>query len=339
MQTAMVLSRRTRIRLALIVVTVLTVGRTVEWRRTSLPLAHAAASTAVRLDRERMMLDLRILASDRFQGRATDSVGGLLAGEMIAARYRELGLSGFTDSFEQPFTFLHRSIRALWRRNRPFVKEFVAARNLVGYVRGTASPETFIVVSAHFDHLGVIDGAVYHGADDNASGTAALLAIAAFVKAHPLRHSVAFAAFDAEELGLRGSQAFVQAMPLPRERILLNLNMDMLGRSDAGRLFVAGVTHDPALRGLALAAARDVALPVHLGHDRPMYLTGLTDNWSTASDHGSFGAVGIRWLYFGVEDHDDVHRPTDTADRIDQAFYAGAAEAVLSALLEADRTL
>lgn len=334
------LSRRTRFTIVLAVLVVLGIERAVEWQRTSVPLAHATASTAVtRLDRERMLLDLGILASDRFQGRATETPGGALAAEMIQARYRELGLSSFGGQFERPFGFVHRSIRALWRRNRPFVKEYTGAKNVVGYLPGTDQPDDFFVLSAHFDHLGVIGGQTYHGADDNASGTAALLAIAAYVKAHPLRHSTVFAAFDAEELGLRGSRAFVYSMPMARDKVRLNLNIDMIGRADSGRLFVAGITQHPELRPLVVRAAQDVAVPIHLGHDRPMYLTGLTDNWTTASDHGSFEEVGVPWLYFGVEDHGDVHQPTDTADRIDAAFYSGAAEAVLSALLEADRTL
>ena len=134
-----------------------------------------------------MLLDLQILASDRFQGRATDTPGGAMAAQMCRTRFSELGLSRFGDRFEQPFSFVHRSIRALWRRNRPFSKTYGDARNVVGYVPGTALPNDFIVVSAHFDHLGVIGGEVYHGADDNASGTAALLAIAAYVRSHPLR--------------------------------------------------------------------------------------------------------------------------------------------------------
>lgn len=333
-------SRRTRLAILLAVFVVLALERAIEWQRTSVPLAHSTSSTVVtRLDRERMLLDLGILASDRFQGRAPETAGGALASEMIQARYRELGLASFGGHFEQTFGFVHRSIRALWRRNRPFLKEFTGARNVVGYVAGSDKAEDYIVVSAHFDHLGVIGGEIYHGADDNASGTAAMLAIAAYVKAHPLHHSIVFAAFDAEELGLRGSRAFAASMPMSRDRVRLNVNIDMIGRADAGRLFVAGVTPHPELRAIVVRAAQDVTVPIHLGHDRPMYLTGLTDDWTSASDHGSFDEIGVPWLYFGVEDHADVHRPTDIADKIDADFYAGAAEAVLSALIEADRTL
>ena len=259
-----------------------------------------------------------------------------MAAQMVGTRFSELGLSRFGDRFEQPFSFVHRSVRALWRRNRPFSKTYGDARNVVGFVPGTVLPNDFIVVSAHFDHLGVIGGEVYHGADDNASGTAALLAIAAWVRNHPLRRSIVFAAFDAEELGLRGSHAFVETLPFPREQLLLNVNVDMIGRSDDGRLFVSGVRYTPALKSIVETAARNSSVPVHVGHDRSMWVTGLIDDWTGASDHSSFHDLGVPFLYFGVEDHADVHQPTDTSDRIDASFYAASAETVLSALLASD---
>ncbi len=330
--------RRLRLTIATVVVASLGIGRFVESRRLDVPLPTDPVSRHdTRLDAERMLLDLQILASDRFGGRATDTPGGSLASQLIATRFTELGLERFGGAYEQPFSFVHRSVRALWRRNRPFTKTFTEARNVVGYVKGTSTPDDFIIVSAHFDHLGMFGGQIYHGADDNASGVGALLAQAAYVKTHPPAHSVIFAAFDAEELGLRGSQAFVRTMPMPREHLLLDINVDMIGRSEDGRLFVSGVHANPALRPIVEAAARTSTVPVHLGHDRPMYLTGLIANWTSASDHSSFHDVGVPFLYFGVEDHADMHEPTDTADRIDAAFYAASAETVLTALLEADR--
>ncbi|MEQ1911766.1 MAG: M28 family peptidase [Vicinamibacterales bacterium] len=331
-------SRRLRLTVVFVVVAGLGIGRFVESRRLDVRLpADPGARHEARLDAERMLLDLRILASDRFGGRATDTPGGTLASQLVATRFTELGLERFGGAYEQPFSFVHRSIRALWWRNRPFTRTFTEARNVVGYVKGTSTPDDFILVSAHFDHLGTFGGQIYHGADDNASGAGALLAMAAYVKTHPPSHSVIFAAFDAEELGLRGSQAFVRLMPIPRERLLLDINVDMIGRSDDGRLFVSGVQANPALRPIVEAAALTSTVPVHLGHDRPMYLTGLIANWTSLSDHSSFHDVGVPFLYFGVEDHADMHEPTDIADRIDAAFYTASAETVLSALLEADR--
>lgn len=335
------ISRRARLGAAALVLLALGAGRIIETRRlaVALPGGASAAGHASRLDAERMLLDLQVLSSERFQGRATDTPGGMMAGQLVASRLGELGLTPFGGSFEQPFSFVHRSIRALWRRNRPFTKTYTLARNIVGSVKGTAHPDDFLVVSAHFDHLGAWGGDVYHGADDNASGTAALLAMAAWVKAHPLAHSVVFAAFDAEELGLRGSRAFMEHLPFPADHLLLDINVDMIGRSDDGRLFVSGPRYTPALLPVVQAAAGTSAVPVHVGHDRPMYLTGLIADWTGASDHSTFHDAGVPFLYFGVEDHADVHEPTDTADRIDSAFFTGAAETVLSALIAADGAL
>jgi len=333
------LSRRLRLTVVVLVLLFLGVGRGVEMRRLSVALPRDPSAPApARLDAERMVLDLQVLASPRFQGRATDTPGGALAGQLVSTRFHELGLTPFGSAFEQPFTFVHRSVRALVRRDRPFARTFTGARNIVGYVRGTRLPDEVIVVSAHFDHLGVVRGDLYPGADDNASGTAALLAIAAWVHAHPLARTVVFAAFDAEELGLRGSTAFVEHLPFPRGQLRLNLNIDMIGRGDHGRLIVSGVRDAPAvLAPLALAAARTSAVRVHEGYDRPTWLTGLMDDWTQSSDQGPFHDIGVPFLYFGVEDHADVHEPTDTADRIDPVFYRAAAETVLSALLEAGK--
>jgi len=133
--------------IAVAVLVGLATGRLVESRRLADPLAGgaSAATAEQRLDAERMLLDLQILASDRFQGRATGTPGGALAAQVVSARFSELGLVPFNAKFEQPFSFVHRSIRALWRRNRPFTKTFNGV-NVVGYVRGSALPNEFIVV-------------------------------------------------------------------------------------------------------------------------------------------------------------------------------------------------
>ena len=194
-------------------------------------------------------------------------------------------------------------------------------------------------MSAHFDHLGVYRREVYAGADDNALGTAALLALAAWVQAHPLDRTVVFAAFDAEELGLRGARAFVSALPFPKERLRLDLNIDMIGRADFGRVFVSGVRYHPdLLQPIVERAARNSAVSVHIGHDRPMLLTGLIDNWTMASDHGAFHEAGIPFLYFGVEDHADYHKPGDVPSRAMPGFFYGAARTVAEFVRRLDAT-
>ena len=90
------------------------------------------------------------------------------------------------------------------------------------------------------------NGETYPGADDNASGTAALLAMPSLCKKAPWQHDVVFAAFDAEELGLQGARAFVASPPIPKERIALNVNMDMVSRSAAREIYIAGTGYRPA---------------------------------------------------------------------------------------------
>jgi len=300
------------------------------------PGPGAAGAVAPRLDAAALLEDLETLASPSFEGRRTDSDGGRRARAFVVERFERLGLEAAVPGYRQPFSFTHRSIRALWRRDRPFVLEFKDAANVLGLVRGTVDADRFLIVSAHYDHLGIRKDDLYPGADDNASGVAALLGIAAYFTAHPPRHTLLFAAFDAEEQGCRGSEAFAQHPPIPLDRLILDVNMDMIGRSEPGRLFVAGTHQDPRFLPLLREAAGRSAVALHAGHDRPIWRTGLVDDWTTGSDHRPFAERGLPFLYFGVEDHEDYHAPGDTFERIDRDFFTGAAETILDVILTID---
>jgi len=201
-------------------------------------------------------------------------------------------------------------------------------------VPGTSNPDQFLIVSAHYDHLGQRNGQTYRGADDNASGVAALLQVAAYVAAHPPRHSVLFAAFDAEEEGLQGAKYFVKHPPVDLKRIALVVNLDMVSRNDEGVIFASGTAFDPSLKDLVGKAAAGRQLTVKLGHDR----RGVAgeDDWTQQSDQGAFHDAGVKTLYFGVEDHADYHKPGDTADKIPRPFYGEVVELVLQTVLDAD---
>ncbi len=192
------------------------------------------------------------------------------------------------------------------------------------------------VVSAHYDHLGVRDGVVYPGADDNASGVAVILEVAAYCQKNPFRRSIVFAAFDAEEGGLNGARVFVAKPPVPKERIALNVNLDMVSRSDKREIFVAGTYHTPSLKPPLEAVAKRAPITVLFGHDRPKAMAGGVDDWTNQSDHGPFHAAKIPFVYFGVEDHADYHKPTDTADKINRGFFVDVAETILDAILQLD---
>ena len=110
----------------------------------------------------------------------------------------------------EPFIFVHRSIRGLFTPGRKFRTGYPDAANLIGTIPGTDPSAPYLVISAHYDHLGIMNAKMYPGADDNASGIAVLLAAARWVSQHPLIHPMLFAAFDGEEEGLRGSEAFIR---------------------------------------------------------------------------------------------------------------------------------
>jgi Zn-dependent M28 family amino/carboxypeptidase len=183
----------------------------------------------------------------------------------------------------------------------------------------------------------VRDGEVYPGADDNASGVATLLAAAAYLAANRPAHSILFVAFDAEEQGLKGSRYFVEHPPVDLSRVRLVVNLDMVGRGDDGVIVASGTRRDAALQDLVRAAAAGRALSVQFGHDRPWYLAGRVEDWSDSSDQGPFLRAGIRTLYYGVEDHDDYHRPTDTVARIQGPFLAEVASLVIDTLRRVDQ--
>jgi hypothetical protein len=285
-----------------------------------------AVDSHVAADSARILEDLFFLASDALEGRALGSRGGELARARVEDGFREAGL-GPPPGAEtvQPFLAPNRSGGAPLR-----------GANVLALVEGSAGEGPLIVITAHYDHVGVRDGQIFNGADDNASGTAALLSIARYLARSPLRHDVLLAALDGEERGLRGAEALLGAEWLDVDRIALNVNMDMVARSDSV-LYAAGAYHTPALRPILDATAREAPVTLLLGHDEPG-IPGV-DDWTRQSDHGAFHARGIPFVYFGVEDHPDYHRPTDDAERIDPGFYMDSIRTILMAVRALDDRL
>lgn len=282
---------------------------------------HAGAMASHTVDTAALMEDVRILASTEFAGRKTGTAGSKLAQDFLVKRFAALGLQPFGANYLMPFSFTHTSIRQLAGAGKTARTHFPSAANVVGFIRGSKHPDRYLVVSAHYDHLGSRNDVVYHGADDNASGVASMLAVAAHFRRHPPDNTIVFAAFDAEELALQGAEAFVRALPFPRERLVMNLNLDMVSRNANNEIWVAGVFHTPAFKPLVEAAAGRSTVRVRQGHDKPPLFAASVEDWSGSSDHGAFHAAGAPFLYFGVDDHPDYHQPGDTADKIDPVFY------------------
>ncbi len=280
---------------------------------------------ALSADSVQLLEDLRYLSSDPLAGRATGTQGAALARAYLAEGFRSAGVEPVGGVFDWPFSWLPAG--------EAEAREGV---NLIGGRTGSEHPERYIVVSAHYDHLGVRDGVVFNGADDNASGATALLAIARALRATTTRNSILFVAFDAEESGLRGAHAFVADPPVPLEQVAIDVNLDMVART-GGLLWAAGGAHTPALVPLLERVAATSPVELALGHDRPGAPEG--DDWTRSSDHAAFFQEGIPFLYFGVEDHPDYHRPTDDFENVDPGEYLNALRTILTTLLALDETL
>lgn len=280
------------------------------------------------VDSAGLLADVRTLADPAMQGRAVATPGGRKARDYVLQRFRDTGLDPVGASFEHPFTFTPgRGIR-FWRAKFWEERKPVSGVNLVGQIRGTVDPDSVIVVSAHYDHLGLRRGKLYPGADDNASGVAAMLAVARHFRANPPRHTLVFVGFDAEESGLKGAFAFVDDPPVPLQSILVNVNFDMVSRNDAGEVFASGLHANPQLRALLDKVRADSAATILYGHDKPGFYR-VDDDWTMQSDHGAFHQRDIPFLYFGVADHDDYHSPGDTFANIEPQFFVSVADALI----------
>jgi len=287
-----------------------------------LPVAPAAPAIPLS---DRLLDDVRILSADDMEGRLVGSPGGAKARAYIHDRFREIGLApALGGDFVHPIT-VKRGEQA------------VAGANLLALVPGTGGADRALVVMAHYDHVGVRD-AIYNGADDNASGVATLLMIAASLQQSAPKHDVILAVVDAEEGGIQGSRIMVAdpAFKPLLDRTVLAVNFDMLSRSDKNELYVSGAYHFPWLKPRLEAIAQEAKVNLLMGHDTP---EPKADDWTTQSDHLAFHRIGRPWVYFGVEDHPDYHRPTDDFSAIPQDFFRRSAATAELAVRTFDRDL
>jgi Peptidase family M28 len=268
---------------------------------------------------ESLLHHIKTLSSDAFEGRRTGTKGGIKAKQYIINQFEKLNVLPLGESFEQAFFFNTRG-------------KTYNADNVLGLIKGTEFPDTYIVISAHYDHVGILKGDIYNGADDDASGVSALFSFAEHFKNSPPMHSVILAAFDGEELGLKGSQHYVKHSIIPFRSIMMNINMDMISRSDKHELFAVGTRFNETLKRLILNSNTSKKINLLTGHDGD----DGKENWTYSSDHGSFHKRGIPFLYFGVADHKDYHKPTDDYENIQPVFYKEAVRLIISVFNKVD---
>lgn len=276
------------------------------------------------LDSTVLLQDLEFLASPACEGRRPGTAGHQKALDFILQRLRQLGVDSLGGSLIQSFT--GRSLGG-----------YTEGRNVLALVKGSKNPDKFIVLSAHYDHLGLSGSTYYAGADDNASGTASVLSLAAYLKAHQPEYSVILALLDREETGLEGAYAAVEHLKSTRGigSIVFNLNLDMVARSDRNELFVCGVRYKPSLASVVKSVQPNTGVHLLMGHDGG----GAGDDWSGQSDHAAFMKASVPFLYLGVEDHADYHKVTDRFEKVNPSRFVENAHAILLMLKEIDKTI
>lgn len=262
---------------------------------------------------------VNVIADDSMLGRNTPSRGLDMTASYIASQFSRLGLKpgGDSGTFIQRFPLMKVGVKPV---PRPSMSDFdpTTAPNAVGILPGTdpALRDEYIVVSAHMDHVGVNSGnpadSIWNGADDDASGTAGVLALAEAFATAPPRRSMIFLAVSGEESGLLGSSYFASNPPVPIGKIVANLNLDMIGRNWKDSIVVIGQEHSDLGSTLARVAAAHPELGI-----TPMPDPWPQENFFGRSDHFNFAKNGVPALFFFNGTHEDYHKPSDSPDKID----------------------
>lgn len=251
---------------------------------------------------ERLEEHVAYLADDKLEGRRTGTAGEKLAAKYISKKFKSAGLSrgGVANTYLQQF--------------EASTKEKRLGHNVVGFIDNKAT--STIVLGAHYDHLGYGEDKnslyadtvlkVHNGADDNASGTAALIELGRWLKKSKLKkYNYLLVAFSGEELGLFGSKYFVEHMPVPAGTINYMINMDMVGRlNDSTRsISIGGYGTSPAWSKL-------------IKTEQSYFKIKIDSSGSGPSDHTSFYRKDIPVLFFFTGTHSDYHKPSDDKEKI-----------------------
>ena len=298
---------------------------------TPTPEPSALISTTITADLLRA--DVAHLSSDEMGGRFYRSPFALKAASWVEQRFKDAGLVPL-----EGLDSMRMSID-----DEPETGPNIVARLALAAPLGTAADSApkpasdgFIIVSAHYDHLRprrTGEDRIFNGADDNASGVAGMIAVARALKAladagRPPQCTIVFIAFNGEEAGLRGSNAFVAKPPLQIEKVRGVFNMDMISRGRPREIFIdGGAVGAPLIERLKTGNAQ-IGLTLRIDEHA---------DWLPRSDQAAFLAKRIPAVLFSVEDHEDYHQVTDHVEKIDAALAADVARLVASTVWSMSR--
>ncbi len=266
--------------------------------------------------------DVSWLADSAREGRATGTAGLDSAAAYVRDRFVALALAPIVPRDSRcagdcPTSYLMPYLaKPIAARHTDAPPAPLAATNVVGMLKGSdpALAGEYVIVGAHMDHLGrsgdfSLDpdarNAIRHGADDNASGVAAVLELARLFARHPARRSIIFTTFSGEELGLLGSAYWADHSPVPLANVRAMVNFDMVGRLRDDKLIVYGVATAVELPGIVESA-----------NTAPKLAISAVGDGFGPSDHSSFYAKNLPVLHLFTDLHDDYHRATDVASKI-----------------------
>ena len=253
--------------------------------------------------------DVTVLADDDMEGREVGTEGEIKAANYIAKRMKENGLA--TKSDDGTYYQIFSAKMKAHPHDTIGEGEKIEGRNVVGFLDN--GKEKTVIIGAHYDHLGYGEegsladsaGQIHNGADDNASGVAAMLGLAKKLKKENLSTNVLFIAFTGEEKGLWGSNFFIKNSPIPAEEMAYMVNMDMVGRLDSNRrLAIYGIGTSPLFK-----PALDKCNTFN-------FQSKFDSSGVGPSDHTSFYLEDVPVLHFFTGQHKDYHKPTDDTEFI-----------------------
>jgi Zn-dependent M28 family amino/carboxypeptidase len=261
---------------------------------------------------------LYMYAGDAMQGRMTGSNGQKLASEYLRNFYQNQGISSPIEENNY-----YQSIPASYFKG----KTDTGSENVVAYIKGSEKPDELIILSAHLDHVGTDDdGNVFNGADDDGSGTVALLEMAeAFQKAvkdgNGPKRSILFLHVTGEEIGLYGSQYYTENPLFPLENTVCNLNSDMIGRIDPDKVdnpnYIYLIGSDKLSQELHDVSEEVNKKYTNLELDYKFNDDNDPNRFYYRSDHYNFAKNNIPVIFYFNGTHEDYHKMTDTPDKIE----------------------
>ncbi|MDO4727899.1 MAG: M28 family peptidase [Bacteroidota bacterium] len=274
---------------------------------------------------------LYTIAADSMMGRDTGSEGLKKAGEYIIGQYKKLGITPppSADNYYQPIA--SKYMRTAWSKKLP------DSENIWAYIEGTNLKDEVVVLTAHYDHIGYKNHEIYNGADDNASGTSALLEIAealtlAAQQGIKPKRSILLLHLTGEEYGLHGSRYYVNNPIIPLDKTIANVNVDMIGRNGFGmennNHYVYVIGSDKLSSDLHKLSEKANFLDLKLDY---RYNSETDPNqYYYRSDHYNFVLQKIPSIFYFGGEHKDYHQTTDTAEKINYPLLTKRTQLIFS---------